>query len=97
MRSASACSRLAALAIREAADRFRLADPAHVEETCCLHSPELRHGHEHVEDLCGRDILGRVTEDLFDLDVAVFEILLQACAPDADVVRSLQRLHALIE
>src|SRR5439155_26389896 len=46
---------------------------------------------------CGRHVLGRVAEDLFDLDPAVLQVLLQTGSPHADVVRPLQRFHSLVE
>src|SRR5712691_5784625 len=68
-------NQLRALAIGEPSHRLRLTDPAHVQEARRLHPPELRHRHQHVEDLCGRHVLGRVAEDLFDLDASVLQIL----------------------
>src|ERR687887_2111468 len=70
-------NQLSALAVREASHRLRLADSAHVEEARRLHPPELRHRHQHVEDLRGRYVLGRVAEDLLDLDAAVLQVLFQ--------------------
>src|SRR3954453_12023753 len=46
-------NQLLALAVGQAPDRLRLADPALVQQTGRLHAPELRHGHQHVEDLRG--------------------------------------------
>src|SRR6266516_7672191 len=59
-------NQLRPLAIRQAADGLRLTDPALVEEAGGLDAPELRHCHEHVEDLGGRDPLRRIAEDLLD-------------------------------
>src|SRR5262249_28526398 len=64
---------LGALALGEPADGLRLADPAAVEQARGLHSTELRHRHQHVEDLRGLHPLGRVEEDLLDLDAPVLE------------------------
>src|SRR5437763_4793527 len=83
-------NQLRALAVGEPSHRLRLADPAHVQEARRLHPPELRYRHQHVEDLRGRHVLGRVAEDLFDLDTAVFQVLLQPRSAYADVVRPLQ-------
>src|SRR5947208_2397699 len=82
-------NQLSALAVGEASHRLRLADAAHVQEARCLDPPELRYGHQHVEDLRGRHVLGRVAEDLLDLDTSVLEILLQLRPTDADVIRAL--------
>src|ERR1051325_8054259 len=59
-------NQLRALTVRQAADRLRLADAALVQEAGSLDPAELRHRHEHVEDLRGRDVLGRIVEDLLD-------------------------------
>src|SRR6185436_11645049 len=90
-------NQLSALTVGQSSHRLRLADPAHVQEARRLHPPELRYSHQHVEDLRSRHVLGRVTEDLFNLDASILQILLQFCAPDANVVRAFQRFHALIE
>ena len=58
---------LGALALGEPADRLRLADPALVEAARRLDAAELRHRHQHVEDLRRRDVLGRLEQDLLDL------------------------------
>src|SRR6266540_3749611 len=85
------------LAVGEAADRLRLADPALIEQARCLHTAELRHGHQHVEDLRGRDELRRVAQDLLDRNVAGLEVFFELRALDTNVVGSLQRLHALVK
>src|SRR5262249_60554827 len=90
-------NQLRALPVGEPSDRLRLADAAHVEEARRLYPPELRHGHQHVEDLRGRHVLGRVAQDLLDVDAAVLQVLFQLGPPDANVVRSLERFHALVE
>src|SRR5690349_16466419 len=90
-------NQLRALAVRQAADRLRLADPALVQEASRLHTAELRHRHQHVEDLRRRDVLGRIAEDLLDAGRAGLEVLLQLRPADADVVRPLERFHPLVE
>src|SRR5204863_3206369 len=90
-------NQLSALAVGEASHRLRLADAAHVQEARRLDPPELRYGHQHVEDLRSRHVLGRVAEDLLDLDTPVLEILLQLRPTAADVIRALERLHPLVE
>src|SRR6187551_3795575 len=47
-------NQLRPLAVREAADGLRLADPALVEEPGRFHTAELGHRHQHVEHLRGR-------------------------------------------
>src|SRR2546421_4969176 len=77
-------NQLRALPVGEATDGLRLADPALVQEPGGLDPAELRHGHEHVEHLRGRDVLGRVAEDLLDVRGAGPEVLLQLRASHAD-------------
>src|SRR3954469_3792732 len=90
-------NQLVPLTVGEAADRLRLADAALVEQARRLHATELRHRHQHVEDFRSGDVLRRLAEDLLDGHGARLEILLQLRSLDADVIRSLQRLHPLIE
>src|SRR5437868_3621589 len=90
-------NQLCPLAFREAPHCLRLADATLIEETRRLDAAELRHRHQHVEDLCGRDELGRVAEDLLDLHPADLEVLLQLRAPNSDVVGPTQSLHALVK
>src|SRR6476620_2280852 len=59
-------NQLVALTVGETADRLRLADAALVEQSRGLDAAEFRHGHQHVEDLCGRDELRRLAQDLLD-------------------------------
>src|SRR5262249_38057265 len=77
---------LGALPIGETADGLRLADPAESEVALRLHLPELRHSHEHVQDLRSRHVLGWVAEDLVDLRLPELEVLLQLRPLDPDVV-----------
>src|SRR5436309_5020769 len=70
-------NQLRPLAVGEAPDGLRLADPALVEEARGLDPAELWHGHQHVEDLRRGDVLGRIAEDLLDPRGAVLEVLLQ--------------------
>src|SRR3954451_21934777 len=70
-------NQLVPLAVREAADGLRLADPALVEEASGLDAAELGHGHQHVEDLRRRDVLRRVAQDFLDRRGAGLEVLLQ--------------------
>src|SRR2546430_7249489 len=88
---------LGALALRQASNGLRLADSALVEEACGLDAPEFRHGHQDVEDLRRRDVLGRVAQDVVDVDGSRLEVLLELRSADADVVRPLERFHALIQ
>src|SRR5262249_61950373 len=77
-------NQLLALAVGQAADGLRLADAALVEHPQRLHTAELGDGHEHVEDLRRRDVLGRIGEDLLDRDGAGLEVLLEPRPLDAD-------------
>src|SRR6266849_8092745 len=86
-----------ALAIGEAPDGLRLADPAGVQEARGLDATELRHGHQDVDHLGRGHVLGRAAEDRLDVDPAVLQILLQLRPPDPDVVRTPQCVHALIQ
>src|SRR5438128_1692137 len=90
-------NQLLALAVGEAADRLRLADPALVEQARRLDAAELGHGHQHVEDLRRRNELRRVAQDLLDRHRSGLEVLLQLRAFDANVIRSSERLHTLVK
>ena len=90
-------NQLVPLSVGQAADRLRLADAALVEQPRSFHATELGHRHQHVEHLRGRDVLGRLAEDLFDRDRARLQVLLQLRTLDTDVIRSLQGFHPLIE
>src|SRR5262249_22464832 len=88
---------LGPLALGEASDRLRLADPALVEEPRRLDAPELGDRHEHVEDLRRLDPFGWVEQDGLDALPPGFQVALELRAADPDVVRSLERLHPLVE
>src|SRR5947207_120573 len=88
---------LGALALRQPSNGLRLADPALIEEACRLDAPELRDGHQDVEDLRRRDVFRRIAQDVVDVGAPGFEVLLQLRSADADVVRALERFHALVE
>src|SRR3954453_687897 len=90
-------NQLRALTIGQPADGLRLADAAGVEEARSLHAAELRNRHEDVDHLGRLDELGRVAEDRLDPNTSVLQVLLQLRAPDAHVVRALERVHTLIE
>src|SRR6478735_2667299 len=87
---------LSPLAVGEATDRLRLADAGLVQKTRRLHPPELGHGHQHVEHLGGRDVLGWVVQDLVDPCAPHLQVLLELGSLDPDVVRALESLHALV-
>src|SRR5438874_7187037 len=88
---------LGALALRQPSNGLRLADPALIQEAGGLDAAELRHGHQDVEDLGRRDVLRRMAEDVLDGGRAGFEVLLQLGPADANVVRPLERFHALVQ
>src|SRR5690348_8498347 len=90
-------NQLRALSLRQTADRLRLADAARVEEARRFHTTELRDRHEDVDHLCGLDVLGRAAEDRLDPYATVLEITLQLRTADANIVRALQCIHALVE
>src|SRR3970282_1746690 len=77
---------LRALALGEAGDGLRLADAALVEEPRRLHAPELRDGHQHVEDLRRGDELGRVEKNRLDVLPSRFQVPLPLCATVSPVV-----------
>src|SRR5262245_17001359 len=79
-------SQLLPLTVGQPADRLRLADPALCEQARRLHATELGDGHEHVEHLRGRHVLGRIAKDLVDRDVARLEIFLELGPLYPDVV-----------
>src|SRR5581483_10057604 len=78
-------NQLGTLTLGQSTDGLRLADPALVQEPRGLHASELRDRHQHVEHLRGRDVLGRLVEDLLDLDLPHLQVLLQLRPADADV------------
>ena len=57
---------LAALAIREPADRLRLADPALRQKPGRLDPAQPRDGHEDVVDLGGQNLFGWLGDDIVD-------------------------------
>src|SRR3954454_15828635 len=89
-------NQLVPLAVGQAADRLRLADAALVEQARRFHATELRHRHQHVEDLGGGDVLRRLAQDLFDGNRPGLQVLLQLRTLDTNVVRSLEGFHALV-
>src|SRR4051794_36524576 len=86
---------LGALALREAADRLARRDPALDQDLVDLHAPVLRDGEEHVEDLRGLDVLGRLEEQVMDARAARLEVALELGAAGADLVCPLEGLHPL--
>src|SRR4051794_16793653 len=88
---------LAALALREAADRLARRDAALLQHLVDLHAPVLRDGQEHVEDLGRLEVLGRVEQQRVNRNPTGFEVLLQLRPAGADLVRPLERVHALEE
>src|SRR5436309_3643150 len=88
---------LGALALRQPSNGLRLADPALIQEPGGLDAAELRYGHQDVEDLRRRDVLRRIAEHVVDVGGAGFEVFFQLRPADANVVRPLERFHALIQ
>src|SRR3954453_17808189 len=94
---AQLCDEFGALALGEAADGLRRGDPALVEDPVGLHPAVLGDGEEHVEHLCGEDVLGWVEEDRLDAGPVRLQVLLQLGPGGADVVRAPEGVHSLIE
>src|SRR3954451_8872712 len=90
-------NQLRALPIRQPTDGLRLADAARVQEAGCLHATKLRHRHQDVDHLRRLDVLRRPAEDRLDPDPSVLQILLQLRPFDTNVVRTTERVHALVE
>src|SRR3954452_20285169 len=95
--SAQVRNELAALALGEAADRLRRRDPALREDAVHLHAPVLRHRQQQVEDLRRLEVLGRVEQQPLDLRATRLQVPLQGGSARTDLVRSLERIHALCQ
>ena len=93
--SGAAADELGALALGQAADRLARRDAALREDLVDLHAPVLRDREEHVEDLGGLDPLRRVEQELVDRRARALEIALELRALGTDLVRALERIHAL--
>ena len=77
---------LPALPFGEAADSLVGADAAVVQHLGGFDLATIRHGQQYIDDLGGLDELRRSRQDLVDLDVALFQVLLEPRALGADVV-----------
>src|ERR1041385_7859137 len=88
---------LGALALRQPPNGLRLADPALIQKPSGLDAAELGDGHEDVEDFRRGDVVGRTPQNVVDAGGVGFEVLFQLCPADTNVVRPLERLHALIQ
>src|SRR6478752_5285837 len=88
---------LAALALGEAADGLARGDAALLQHLVGLHAPVLGDREEHVEDLRGLDVLGRVQQQSVDGRATPLEVLLQLRATGADRVGALERVHPLVQ
>jgi hypothetical protein len=60
-----------------------------------LHATILGHGQQQIEDLRGLQIIRRLEQQFVDRLAARFEITLELSPSAADIVRALERLHAL--
>src|SRR4051795_3860189 len=85
---------LAALALGQAADRLARRDPALRENAVHLHAPVLRDGEQEVEYLRCLEVLRRVEQQAVDLRPSGLQIPLERGAARADLVRSLEGVHA---
>src|SRR4051794_5205519 len=88
---------LAALTLRQAADRLARRDAALLEDLVDLHPAVLRDGQQHVEDLRRLDVFRRVEQERLDRYPAGFQVLLQLRSAGANLVRALERIHPLQE
>src|SRR5919201_599652 len=88
---------LGALALRQATDRLARRDPALLQDLVRLHAAVLGNREQHVEDLRGLHVLGRLPQKRVNRHPARLQILLQLRPPRADRVGALERVHALKE
>src|SRR4051812_23201376 len=88
---------LGALALREAADGLARRDAALLQHLVDLHAPVLRNREEHVEDLRRLDVVRGVEQQVMNAAPAGLQITLELCTPRADLVRSLERIHPLLQ
>src|SRR5688500_9307679 len=86
---------LTALALRKSADRLARRDPALRQDLVDLDVAVLRHGQQHVGDLCGEDVVRRVAQQDRDVRVAILQLALELCALGPDPVRRVEGLHPL--
>lgn len=70
--------------------------PALLEHLGGLDLSELGNRHDQVEDLGGVDVLGRVGQDVADVDAASLKLVFEACPLGANAVGTLERFHALL-
>src|SRR3954471_16484381 len=88
---------LGALALREAADRLARRDAAGLQHLVRLDAPVLGDGQQEVEDLRrGEEVRGRQQQPV-DRHPAALEVPLELRAARPDLVRALERVHALVE
>src|ERR1700720_3107859 len=83
---------LAALALGEPADGLAGRDAAVSEDLVDLDAPVLGDGEQHVEDLGGLDVLGRLEQQRVDRAPAGLEVALELCALDTDLVGAGERI-----
>src|SRR3954454_5582901 len=88
---------LGALSLGETADRLRRRDPADLQDLVHLHAPVLRNSEEHVEHLRRLDEVRRLHQEEVDARAAGLQITLERRPLGPDLVRALERLHALDE
>src|SRR5215204_3540062 len=88
---------LVALALGEPADRLARRDAALREDAVHLHAAVFGHREQQIEDLHGRQPLGRVEQQSVDLRTACFQVALEASTLRADLIRTLESIHALSE
>jgi hypothetical protein len=86
----------AALALGKPGDRLRLPDASGPEQTRRLDGADLRHREEQLENLCSRGGLGRVGEDLHDLEPAFPQLQLQLRPRRPDLIRPCESVRPLL-
>src|SRR5436190_13931571 len=88
---------LVPLALGEPADRLAGRDPALREDAIHLHAAVLGDRQEQVEDLGRGQVLRGVQQEALDLHATRLQIALEPRPAGADLVRALERIHALCE
>src|ERR1019366_5810844 len=88
---------LCSLALGEPADRLARRDAAVRENLVDLHATVLGDREQHVEDLRRLEEFGRVQEQLMDRVATRLEIAFELRALRANLVRTCQRIHSLVE
>src|SRR5664279_347386 len=89
-------NKLAALALGQAADRLARRDAAVHEDLVDLHAPVLGHREQHVEDLGGLDVFGRVEQQRVNRQAPRLEVALELSPLYAYLICPCKRVHSLV-